>query len=64
MKLVKVVEAKEYPKEQKKIIFDPIPGLQGIEPSRDPLLETRAAVYLIKMESKGGRLSSAAHEGQ
>jgi catalase len=33
--------------EQKHIIFDPIPRLDGIEPSADPLLELRAAVYLI-----------------
>jgi catalase len=33
--------------EQQKIIFDPIPRVQGIEPSQDPLLELRAAVYLI-----------------
>ena len=33
--------------EQKKIIFDPIPRVDGIEPSDDPLLELRAAVYLI-----------------
>jgi catalase len=33
--------------EAKKIIFDPIPRLDGIEPSDDPLLELRAAVYLI-----------------
>jgi catalase len=33
--------------EQKKIIFDPIPRVDGIEPSNDPLLELRAAVYLI-----------------
>ena len=33
--------------EQKQIIFDPIPRLDGIEPSDDPLLELRAAVYLI-----------------
>jgi catalase len=35
------------PAEQKKIIFDPIPRVDGIEPSDDPLLELRAAVYLI-----------------
>jgi catalase len=34
-------------KEAKHIIFDPIPRVQGIEPSDDPLLEMRAAVYLI-----------------
>jgi catalase len=33
--------------EQKRIIFDPIPRLDGIEPSDDPLLELRAAIYLI-----------------
>jgi len=33
--------------EQKQIIFDPIPRVDGIEPSGDPLLELRAAIYLI-----------------
>jgi len=33
--------------EQKVTIFDPIPRVEGIEPSNDPLLELRAAVYLI-----------------
>jgi catalase len=32
--------------EQRHIIFDPIPRVDGIEPSDDPLLEARAAVYL------------------
>lgn len=32
--------------EQRQIIFDPIPRVDGIEPSEDPLLEARAAVYL------------------
>ena len=35
------------PREQKKIIFDPIPRVDGIEPSDDPLLELRAAIYLL-----------------
>jgi catalase len=34
-------------KEQKQIIFDPIPRVDGIEPSDDPLLEVRAALYLL-----------------
>ena len=34
-------------KDQKQIIFDPIPRVDGIEPSADPLLELRAAIYLI-----------------
>jgi catalase len=33
--------------QQKHIIFDPIPRLAGLEPSDDPLLELRAALYLI-----------------
>jgi catalase len=32
--------------EQRQIIFDPIPRVDGIEPSADPLLEVRASVYL------------------
>ena len=31
----------------RRIIFDPIPRVDGIEPSADPLLELRAAIYLI-----------------
>ena len=33
--------------EQKQIILDPIPRVEGIDPSDDPLLELRAAVYLL-----------------
>ncbi|OTB14074.1 hypothetical protein K445DRAFT_319270 [Daldinia sp. EC12] len=33
--------------QQKRIIFDPIPRVEGIEASADPLLEVRAGVYLI-----------------
>ena len=43
--------------EQKQIIFDPIPRVDGIEPSDDPLLELRAAVYLLS-----GRRRRAAPE--
>jgi catalase len=34
-------------KEQQQIIFDPIPRVDGIEPSADPLFEPRANVYLM-----------------
>ena len=34
-------------REQQRIIFDPIPRVDGIEPSDDPLLELRAAIYLL-----------------
>jgi catalase len=33
--------------EQRHIIFDPIPRVDGIDPSGDPLLESRADVYLV-----------------
>jgi catalase len=45
--LVLTKPADEDATEQKHIIFDPIPRVDGIEPSDDPLLELRAAIYLI-----------------
>jgi len=45
--------------EQKWIIFDPIPRVDGIDPSDDPLLELRAALYLIS----GRRRRAAAETG-
>ncbi|KAI1413819.1 catalase related protein [Hypoxylon sp. FL1857] len=33
--------------QQKRIIFDPIPRVDGIEASADPLLEVRAGIYLL-----------------
>jgi catalase len=33
--------------EMRKIIFDPIPRVEGIDPSADPLIEVRAAIYLL-----------------
>lgn len=32
---------------QKHLIFDPVPRVDGVEPSDDPLLHARAAVYLV-----------------
>ena len=43
--LTKLVEDNSH--EQKQIIFDPIPRVDGIEPSNDPLPEIRANVYLM-----------------
>ncbi len=45
--------------QQRQIIFDPIPRVDGIEPSGDPLLELRAAVYLLS-----GRQRRQAQQGQ
>jgi catalase len=33
--------------ELRKIIFDPIPRVDGIDPSADPLIEVRSAIYLL-----------------
>src|SRR6185437_444548 len=44
--------------EQRHIIFDPIPRVEGIESSADPLLEPRAAIYL----ASGRRRRAAAVE--
>lgn len=45
--MVLTAPAENDAQEQKKIIFDPIPRVDGIEPSDDPLLELRAAIYLL-----------------
>src|SRR5215472_6829091 len=45
--------------EQQQVIFDPIPRVDGIEPSADPLLELRAAVYLLSGRRR--RQAPAAH---
>jgi catalase len=44
--------------QQKQVIFDPIPRVDGIEPSADPLLELRAAIYLLS----GRRRRAAQYE--
>lgn len=40
-------QAQDNEAQQQRIIFDPIPRVDGIEPSGDPLLELRAAIYLL-----------------
>lgn len=45
--------------EERHIIFDPIPRVDGIEPSADPLFNPRADVYLLS----GRRRRAAAQEG-
>ena len=45
--------------EQQWTIFDPIPRVDGIDPSDDPLLELRAALYLLS-----GRRRRAAEEAE
>jgi catalase len=47
--------------EQRHIIFDPIPRVDGIEPSGDPLLDPRAAVYLASGRRRRGS-TEVSHE--
>ena len=48
--------------QQKHIIFDPIPRVDGIEPSADPLLELRAAIYLLSgRRRRAATLEDPAH---
>lgn len=47
-------------KEQQMTIFDPIPRVDGIDPSDDPLLEVRSAVYLISGRRRRAAPASAA----
>lgn len=47
VRLERLLSEEEGLREEKRDIFDPIPRVQGVEASADPLLEMRAAVYLI-----------------
>jgi len=48
----------------RRIIFDPIPRVDGIEPSADPLLELRAAIYLISGRRRRQAAGTQAHSSQ
>ena len=41
--------------EQRQIIFDPIPRVDGIEPSGDPLLELRKPPYTCSADAAAGQ---------
>jgi catalase len=45
--IILTAKASDDEQQQKRMIFDPIPRVDGIDPSDDPLLELRAAVYLL-----------------
>jgi len=53
-------EVEDSAAEQQHIIFDPIPRIDGLEPSADPLFDLRAAVYLIS--GKRRRAAEPAHK--
>jgi len=40
--------------ERRKIIFDPVPRVDGIDPSGDPLIEARADIYLLSGRRRRG----------
>jgi catalase len=48
----------------RRIIFDPIPRVDGIEPSDDPLLELRAAIYLLSGRRRRQDVESPIHAPQ
>ncbi len=56
-------EAPDNAEQQRHMIFDPVPRVDGIEPSADPLHELRAAVYLIsgrRRRAAGGSAATSA----
>lgn len=52
LKIEKTLGEEESRTQQKRIIFDPIPRVEGVEASNDPLLEVRANVYLISGQQR------------
>ncbi|KAF2025640.1 heme-dependent catalase [Setomelanomma holmii] len=58
----KSLSEEESLKEQKHIIFDPIPRVEGVEASDDPLLDTRANVYLVSGKQRRGEKGGEAAE--
>jgi len=59
IRVEKTMSGEESLKEEKNIIFDPIPRVEGVDVSDDPLLDVRASVYLIS-----GKQRRAAKDGE
>jgi len=49
--------------ERRKIIFDPLPRIEGIDSSGDPLTEVRADVYLLSGRRRRAALSNSEKRG-
>jgi catalase len=49
--------------ERRKIIFDPLPRVDGIEPSGDPLTQVRSDVYLLSGRRRRAALGEVAKQG-
>lgn len=59
IKLTEVEPEAESKKDQQRIIFDSLPRVEGVEASADPLLDMRAAVYLISGKERRAAPSTA-----
>jgi catalase len=64
LKVEKILSDEESLKEQKHIIFDPIPRVEGVEASDDPLLDVRASVYLISGKQRREAKAEGANVSQ
>lgn len=64
MTIEKTLSEEESLVQQKRIIFDPIPRIEGVEPSDDPLLEIRANVYLISGQQRRSAPGEDAAQGE
>jgi catalase len=59
IKLEEMEEEAQSKKEQQRIIFDPIPRVEGVDVTADPLLDMRASVYLISGRERRAAPSTA-----
>ena len=48
--------------ERRKIIFDPVPRVDGIDPSGDPLTQVRADLYLLSGRRRRAALGDGAKD--
>lgn len=60
LKVEKTLGEEESRAQQKHIIFDPIPRVEGVEASDDPLLEMRASIYLVSGKQRRADKSGGA----
>lgn len=63
LRVEKTLGEEESRAQQKRIIFDPIPRVEGVEASDDPLLEVRANVYLISGQQRRAAEDGGAVQG-
>ena len=64
LKIEDTLSEEESRVQQKRIIFDPIPRIEGVEASDDPLLEVRANVYLTSGQQRRSAQGGDAVKGE